>query len=135
MEDLFWPDCPAKDDLAFALDRITRCEAQIAAIAGQLTHAGIDAILDLGFTQRDHRLAWLARARAAGIRCQLHVLNLPADLRWSRVCERNLEGETGATFTFTVTRAMFDLMESRWELPDAAELAQFVPPLASDRVK
>jgi predicted kinase len=123
MNTLFWPDCPAKNDLAFALDRIARCEAQIAAVATQLAQAGIDSILDLGFTQREHRLAWLARAQSAGIPCQLHVLDIAADLRWSRVTERN-QGDS-PTFTFAVTREMFDFMEARWELPDAQELAQF----------
>jgi predicted kinase len=123
MNTLFWPDCPAKNDLAFALDRITRCEAQIAAVATQLAHSGIDAILDLGFTQREHRLSWLHRAQAVGIPCQLHVLDIPADTRWQRVCERN-RGDS-ATFTFAVTREMFDFMEVRWELPDAAERSLF----------
>jgi predicted kinase len=127
MNTLFWPDCPAKNDLAFALDRIARCESQIAAVATQLAHSGIDAILDLGFTQREHRLAWLRRAQAAGIPCRLHVLDVPVEIRWQRVCERNLGGERGdsATFTFAVTREMFDFMEARWELPDAAERSLF----------
>ncbi len=127
MNTLFWPDCPAKNDLAFALDRIARCETQIASVATQLAHAGIDAILDLGFTQREHRLAWLHRAQAAGIPCRLHVLDIPAETRWQRVCERNLGGEKGdsGTFIFAVTREMFDFMEARWELPDAAERSLF----------
>jgi predicted kinase len=123
MNTLFWPDCPAKNDLAFALDRIARCESQIAAVATQLAHSGVDAILDLGFTQREHRLAWLHRAQAAGIPCRLHVLDIPADTRWQRVCERNRGDST--TFTFAVTREMFDFMETRWELPDAAERSLF----------
>lgn len=123
MNTLFWPDCPAKNDLAFALDRIARCESQIAAVATQLAHSGIDAILDLGFTQREHRLAWLHRAQAAGIPCRLHVLDIPAETRWQRVCERN-RGDS-ATYSFTVTREMFDFMEVRWELPDAVERSLF----------
>jgi predicted kinase len=129
MNTLFWPDCPAKNDLAFALDRIARCESQIAAVATQLARSGVDSVLDLGFTQRDHRLSWLARAQAANVPCTLHVLDIPADIRWSRVCERNTAGQTGnsPTFTFAVTREMFDFMESRWELPDAEERNQFEP--------
>jgi predicted kinase len=123
MNVLFWPDCPEKNDLGFALDRIVRCETQIAAIAQQLAAAGIDAILDLGFTQREHRLSWLSRAREAGVPCQLHALDLPAESRWARVRARN-QGDSD-TFTFAVTREMFDFMEARWELPDAAERALF----------
>jgi len=133
MNTLFWPDCPAKNDLAFALDRIARCESQIAGVATQLAHSGIDAILDLGFTQREHRLAWLQRARAAGIPCELHVLDIPAETRWQHVSERN-QGNSD-TFTFAVTREMFDLIETRWELPDAAERTLFDCAWAEGKVK
>jgi hypothetical protein len=39
------------------------------------------------------------------------------------VCERN-RGES-ATFTFEVTREMFELMEERWEAPDEEERLLF----------
>jgi predicted kinase len=123
MNTLFWQDCPQKNDLSWALERVARCEAQIEIVATQLAHAGIDSVLDLGFTQRDQRLAWLARAQAAGIASELHVLDVPAEERWQRVCERN-QGAS-ATYTFAVTRKMFDAMEQMWQLPDAAERAQF----------
>jgi predicted kinase len=123
MNALYWMDCPEKNDLPWALERVARCEAQIAAVARQLAEAGVDAVLDLGFTQRAQRMQWLERARAAGIACALHVLDVPAEVRWARVCERN-EGAS-ATFTFAVTREMFDAMEQRWDLPEAEERAQF----------
>jgi predicted kinase len=123
MSNLFWMDCPEKNDLAFALDRMARCEEQIAAVARQLSGAGVDAILDLGFTQRSQREVWLQRALNAGIAIDLHVLNLPAEVRWQRVCERN--AGSSETFSFAVTREMFDFMEARWEQPNATELAAF----------
>ena len=127
MNTLYWMDCPEKNDLPWALDRIGRCEEQIAMVAEQLAGAGTDAVLDLGFTQREQRNAWLQRARSAGVSLELHVLDVPEDVRWKRVCERN-EG-TSATYSFDVTREMFDFMEGRWELPDGEELATYDQPI------
>jgi predicted kinase len=123
MERLYWMDCPEKNDYPWAIERVRRCEAQIAAVAAELARAGVDAVLDLGFTTREQRLGWLERGRAAGVRVELHVLDVPAEVRWERVCGRN-EGAS-ATFTFAVTREMFEAMERLWELPGAEELAAF----------
>jgi len=126
MNALYWMDCPLKNDFPWAIERIARCEAQIAAVATQLAAVGVDAVLDLGFTLRSHRAEWLQRARAARIACELHVLDVPAEERWTRVSERN-RGES-ATYSFAVTREMFAFMETRWEVPDADERAGFNVP-------
>jgi predicted kinase len=129
MNNLFWMDLPAKDDLPWALDRIARCETQIAAMAEELAATGVSAILDLGFTQRAQRLNWLDRAKAAGVKAELRTVDAPAGERWQRVEERN-RGES-ATHAFEVTRDMFDGMEQRWEAPDAEERAAFAASAAS----
>jgi predicted kinase len=123
MTALYWMDCPEKNDFSWALERVGRCEAQIAAVAKELGRVGVDAVLDLGFTQRAQRAEWLKRARAAGVGCVLHVLEVDAEVRWERVLERN-RGESG-TYAFVVTREMFDFMEGRWEAPDAGERGEF----------
>jgi predicted kinase len=123
MNALYWMDCPEKNDLAWALERIARCEAQIAAVAGELAQVGVSSVLDLGFTQRAQRMEWLKRARAAGVECVLHVLEVDVEVRWERVCERN-RGES-KTFAFEVTREMFEFMEARWELPGVEERGMF----------
>jgi predicted kinase len=129
MTALYWMDCPEKDDLPWALERIARCETQIEAVARQLASVGLDAVLDLGFTVREQRATWLERARAAGLACELHVLDVPAQGRWERVSDRN-QGAT-ATYSFAVTREMFDFMEARWELPGAEERALFEDSIAA----
>jgi predicted kinase len=123
MNALYWMDCPEKNDLPWALERIARCEAQIAAVAGELAVVGVSSVLDLGFTQRAQRMEWLERARALGVECVLHVLEVDASVRWERVCERNRGGS--ATFSFEVTREMFEFMETRWEAPEVEERAEF----------
>jgi len=45
--------------------------------------------------------------------CELHWVDIPADIRWARVQGRNQN--KGETFAMTVTRDMFDFMESEWE--------------------
>ncbi len=123
MTALYWMDCPEKNDLAWALERIGRCEAQIEVVAGELARVGVDSVMDLGFTQRAQRREWLERAQVAGVRCELVVLEVDAEVRWGRVCERN-RGESG-TYAFEVTREMFDFMEERWEAPSVEEIAGF----------
>jgi predicted kinase len=123
MNALYWMDCPEKNDFPWALERVGRCEAQIEVVAKALAGVGVDAVLDLGFTQRGQRREWLERARAAGVACGLHVLDVEVEERWGRVMERN-RGESG-TFAFVVTREMFDFMEERWEAPSVEELGEF----------
>jgi predicted kinase len=116
-------DCPEKNDFPWALERVGRCEAQIEAVARQLAETGVSSVLDLGFTTRAQRMEWLTKARAAGVVCVLHVLEVDREVRWARVCERN-RGE-GATYAFAVTREMFEFMEARWELPSVEERGEF----------
>ncbi|MGA7155806.1 MAG: hypothetical protein WBY53_03100 [Acidobacteriaceae bacterium] len=52
------------------------------------------------------------------------VAGSDAAVRWERVCERN-RGESG-TFSFVVTREMFEAMEERWELPGVEERGFYV---------
>jgi predicted kinase len=128
MQNLYWMDCPEKNDLAFALDRIARCEAQIAAVAEQLASAGISCVLDLGFTQRAHRAEWQRRASAAAISAEVQAVDVPAEDRWQRVLERNRAAQdpsASQTYSFIVTREMFDFMEARWEPVSAEEGVAF----------
>ena len=113
METLFWADCPEKNDYPWALERVRRCEEQMRNVAAQLANSHVSAVLDLGFTQREQRLRWMNCARQAGACVTLEVLDSPAEVRWQRVCERNQR--VSETYTFAVTREMFDLMEALWE--------------------
>lgn len=117
---LFWKDSP--DPIAFdwAMERVNRCEVQIAAMAIQCVKRGVPAILDLGFTKVQHRQKFADIAKDAGLDLVMHYLDVPADVRWSRVQQRNaLKGET---YSLEVDRGMFDVVEGMWEPPDEAEL-------------
>jgi len=123
MSNLYWMDCPQKNDYQWAIERVRRCEEQIAAMAVQLADTGSGVALDLGFSSRQQRLAWCERARVAGAIPQLEVVNPPAEVRWQRVVERN--AAQNGTFSFAVTREMFEAMEKLWEPVDREESASF----------
>ena len=123
MNALYWMDCSEKNDFPWAVERVGRCEAQMEAVARELARVGVDAVLDLGFTLKAQRMEWLEKARAAGVGCVLHVLEVDAEVRWERVEGRNL-GLSG-TYSFEVTREMFEFMEARWEAPSVEERAEF----------
>jgi predicted kinase len=117
---LFWKDSPDPIEFEWAMERVNRCEVQIVAMAAQCIAHGVPAILDLGFTKAEHRQKFADIAEATGIDIALHFLDVPADVRWTRVQERN--AQKGETFSLEVNRDMFDFVEGMWEAPNKAEL-------------
>jgi predicted kinase len=89
--------------------------------AKQAVWIGVPAILDLGFTKAAHRQKFAKLAVDAQIPVVLHVLDVPVEERWTRVEARN--ASKGETYAMEVDRAMFDFVETMWELPDPAEMA------------
>ncbi|MBX9944787.1 MAG: ATP-binding protein [Reyranella sp.] len=121
MVTLFSPDMPQPLDWAWIGERVARCERQIAATALQLGRIGVASILDLGLLRSDDRRRIAALAAEAGLAVHLHFLDVDPVERWRRVGTRN--AEKGETFRLTVTRAMFDFIETIWQPPDADEMA------------
>lgn len=120
MGQLFGPDLPQPIDFGWIAERVHRCETRIRASAFDAVRRGCSAVLDLGFMTRASREAWTASARADGLTPRWHYVDAPLDERWARVASRN--ASRGSTFTFEVTPAMFDFMESRFEPPSPEEL-------------
>jgi predicted kinase len=117
---LFWKDSPDPIEFEWAMERVNRCEEQIAATAIQCLTRGIPAILDLGFTKATHRQKFADIAASAGVNISLHYLEVPADVRWARVEQRNTQ--KGETFSLEVNRDMFNFVENMWEAPDEDEM-------------
>jgi len=115
MAALFWPDAPEGLDYAWAIERVNRCEAVIAATALEAAARGLSVVLDLGFSTAEHRKKFITIAAEAGLEAQIHVADAPAEERWRRVEARNRD--RGETFRLEVTREMFDFMEGMWEPP------------------
>lgn len=119
MTALFWADSPQPLQFDWTMERIARCEGQIFATVRQLAARGLPALLDLGFTRREHRDRFLSWAAEAGLTAAMHFIDVPADERWHRVGRRNKE--QGETYAMQIDRQMFDFMEAIWEPPGQAE--------------
>lgn len=119
MTTLFWADSPQPLQFDWTIERVNRCETQIFALARQLAARGVPAILDLGFTTKEHRDKFRALASEHDLSALVHYLDVPAVERWQRVSRRN--AEQGETYAMQVDRQMFDFMEGMWEPPDEPE--------------
>lgn len=126
MKALYWQDMPAHPDNQWFLDnskwytdRISRCEDLI--LKGSLDRAGRNenTILDLGFSTAEHRRKFIDIFLNHRVHVETHFLDVPIDVRWSRVQQRN--ANKGDTFVMAVDRSMFDYIESIFESPQAAE--------------
>ncbi len=126
MKVLFWQDMPKNPDnswfqenSAWYMERINRCENLITK--NVLDRAGLEesSILDLGFTTAEHRSRFIKNFQANGIEVSVHYLEVPKEVRWQRVQQRN--AHQGETFVMNVDRQMFDYIETIFEPPSTSE--------------
>lgn len=118
---LFAPDMPQPLNLPWIMARVQRCEQRIWAVAADVVQRGGTAILDLGCMKLADRSRFAALAQAQGLPMHKHFITAPLVVRRQRVMQRNQD--RGDTYAFEVTPAMFGLMETQFESPDAHELA------------
>jgi predicted kinase len=118
---LFGPDKPSRPDWPWITERVARCEALIADMAVEAGRRGVSSVLDLGFQRADQRQRIAQRALEAGLGVRLHVIDVTTEERWQRVTSRN-EAQ-GETYRVTVTRPMFDFIDSIWQPPSNDEMA------------
>lgn len=118
---LYGPDAPQPMDWGWISTRVHRCEDLIAGMSLQTARRGTPAVLDLSFLRTADRERFAEMARDAGVPVRLHYVDVDPAERWRRVTERN--ERKGETYRLTVTRSMFDGIESIWQPPSAAELA------------
>lgn len=123
MTALFGKDTPQPLSVAWAMERVERCNAQIWAVAQRIAERGIPCVLDVGLTRAESRARFAGLARDAGLTIQLHFIDTPVEERWRRVEGRN--AEKGDTYQFAVTRKMFEFVESIWEAPTDAEMQDY----------
>lgn len=131
MVTLFWADSPDPIESEWTMERINRCELQMWSMAQQLSAYKIPVVLDLGFSTQDHRKKFVRLAHEIGLTVQLHFIDLPRDLRWQRVKERNAKREEAHSrgksvhkaFELEVDKEMFQFVEDMWEPPSDEEMA------------
>ncbi|MGB0386603.1 MAG: AAA family ATPase [Ardenticatenaceae bacterium] len=124
MNTLFFPDSPNELTFEWAMERVTRCEAQIWKIALEVLHAGKEVVLEVSMSTKALRQKQRGIAKQSGYEHQIYYIELDRETRRERVLKRNQE--KGKTFSFEVTEEMFDFVEGMFEPPDSDELRECV---------
>jgi predicted kinase len=117
---LFAADRETPPNPEWLVDRTSRCEEQIWAVAEQILGAGVNVILDLGLPRAEHRDIWRARVAGTIAESKLHYLDVSVAIRRARVAERIRSRTPGNGFQ--LTEEIFEWMEARFEPPTDDEL-------------
>ncbi len=123
MVNLFSPYMPQAPNFTWITERVARCESQIMTTACQLGRIGVHSVLDLSLLRAEQRQNIAACAALAGLAVQLHFIDVDGAERWRRIAVRN--AQKGETFRLTVTRAMFDFIETIWQPPSPHEMSHY----------
>ena len=99
-----------------------RLEAQLIELAFELLAAGRSCILDFGLWSREERDALRLRARAEGVRVELHVLDVEPDELMQRIAERYADAPHT---TAEISAEQLGAWASSFERPDEAERRLF----------
>lgn len=119
---LFRPDRPDEGFMEWYSTCKQRCIEQIWRVTTDLLDVGSDVILELGLVQAQDRLDFYSRVDALEVALKVYVLDVPKAVRAARVQARNLE--QGSTYQMAVSPEIFELANSAWQMPDAAEVAE-----------
>lgn len=122
MVTLFRPDRPETDFLPWYQARKARCIEQIWASATALLDLDISVVLELGLVQRADRKAFYDRVDIEDRALRVYLLDVPKDVRWARVQQRN-ERQTG-TYRMTVDAQIFEMANGAWEAPSLQEMEE-----------
>lgn len=115
---LFLPDRPNPPSLAWAVERTARCEKQIWSLTSELLARRVDVVLDFGFSRQSQRDEARTRALQSGADVKFHYLDVEPETRRERIAKRNSQNNG----SYELTDAMFDWMESVFEVPTDDEL-------------
>ncbi len=88
--------------------------------AQRLLELGTSVVTESAGWARPNRRRRLEAARRLGVRAEIHVLDVPLDVRWERIARRNA-GPGGVH----ITREQLDSFERWWQPPTEEELAAF----------
>jgi len=99
-----------------------RVEAQLIELAFELVAAGRSCILDFGLWGREERDALRLRARAQGVRVELHVLDVELDELVRRCTKRYAEAPHT---TAEISAEQLAIWASTFETPSDAERQLF----------
>jgi predicted kinase len=106
-----------------------KVERELWHLAQEILRLGLSVVLDFGLWARTERDDLRSAARALGVGVELHHLDVATDELWRRIDARNSEPPWDSE---PIGRAHLDEWASHFEAPDAAELALFDSPPASN---
>ncbi len=106
-----------------------KVEHELWQLAQEAVRLGLSVVLDFGLWGRTERDEMRSVARGLGVGVELHYLDVPADELWRRIDERNAQPPWAGQ---PIRRADLDGWRDLFQAPDAAELALFDPPPASN---
>jgi predicted kinase len=92
------------------------------SVAGRALSLGVNVILDYGCWSETERDMFRNRAHELGARAEIVVLNPPLEVLWERLAARNAALPEG---TFHISREELEEYNTRFQAPDAAELARW----------
>ena len=118
---LFGADVPDRMDMALVMPRVARCQAQVWSVARQILGVGTNVVLELGLLRKADRDSIKAKVEQEGFVALFHFVDAELPIRRQRLLQRNTE--KGPTYSFDVTPAMFEAIESYFERPTESELA------------
>jgi predicted kinase len=127
--------CPDEWMSALGVDlfdepRRARIESVQWNLAQELVQRRVSVIIEWGVWARSERDAVRARARELGVPVELHYLEVPLDVLWERVRDRNEHGPPGTPIVSYEN--LVDWSEHLFEAPTAEEQARFDPPTNPD---
>jgi predicted kinase len=123
MNTLFWMDAPKTTDFNWAIERVQRCESIIKKVAEKIIQTDRCVILDLGFSEKKQRSEFANWASANHFTFELHYLDIPKDIRWKRVQERNKNLNSQSV---PVDLKTFEWMENYFEPPTSDEKPKII---------
>lgn len=89
MERLHNPDKPEVDRFDWFYERVQRNCTQMRAVAERLAELGTASVFECGLTNAEERAIFADWAEEQGLSLHLHFVDVPAELRWQRVQQRN----------------------------------------------
>jgi predicted kinase len=122
MQQLHNMDQPEQMSFDWFYERVQRNCVQMRNVAKRLAELNVPSVFDCGLTNKKERDIFAQWTIDQGFSAQLHYVDVATDIRWQRVQKRN--SEQAETFQFEVTREMFDFIDTIWEAPSPAEMAE-----------
>lgn len=119
MTQLFSPDRPDSDVMAWYVERAARCIDRIWSTTRDILAVNTAVVLEIGLLSRREREKFYERAGEARVDLSIYVVDAPRDIRRARVEARNRE--RGSTFSMIVPPQIFELASDLWEPPDPDE--------------